>query len=86
MSRLLLLQLLLIALPFIVYFAAMWIGRRTVGRGARPAVPWFALLSSGLALSLAAALAMALGFGGESSGNYVAATVKDGTVVPGHFK
>jgi hypothetical protein len=83
MSRLLLLQLLLIALPFIVYFAAMWIGRRT---GAQPAVPWFALLSSGLALSLAAAVTMALGFGGESGGDYVAATVKDGTVVPGHFK
>jgi hypothetical protein len=37
-------------------------------------------------LSLAAAVTMALGFGGESGGDYVAATVKDGTVVPGHFK
>lgn len=86
MLRKLLLQLLLLALPFITYFAYVKLSRR-VGQGQGPwhGAPWFWLIVSGLVLSIIGALALITLGGAEPGAKYVPPDWKGGKVIPGHF-
>jgi len=87
MARKLLLQLFLLALPFITYYIYARLARRAAAKGGTwTGAPWFWLTASGLGLSIAGAVVLAVGFGGSPGDAYVSATMKDGAVVPGHFK
>ena len=84
MTRKLLLQLFLLALPFITYFIYVKLSRRQGDTWTGS--PWFWLVASGLSLAAAGAVVLALGFGGDPGDTYVSPTMKDGVVVPGRFE
>jgi len=87
MLRKLLLQLLLLALPFITYFLYVKLTRR-LGKGESPwqGAPWFWLLSCGLVLSIIGAVALAVTSGYPPDTHYVPSTMKGGVIVPGRFE
>lgn len=87
MLRKILLDLFLLALPFLIYAAFVKLGRRAEAKGGIWAeAPWFWLFSSGLALSITAAVLFVVFDGSEPGSVYVPAVVEDGEIVPGRFK
>ena len=87
MVRKLLLQFLLLALPFVAYFIYLKLsGRGEGGESPWRGAPWFWLVCSGLALSIAGAVALAVTSGSPPGSKYVPSVTKDGEIVPGHFE
>lgn len=82
MTRVIIQQLLLFALPFIGYFFYRFL----IGRGSDfvKDTPWFALTLTGLALSVIALVALGLVQQGDPGGVYVPPALIDGQIVPGH--
>lgn len=87
MVRKLLLQFLLLALPFIAYLVYVTLSRRAKGSGsAWQGAPWFWLFSSGLTLSIIGAVILAVISGSPPEAHYVPSVTKDGKIVPGRFE
>lgn len=87
MVRKLLLQFLLLALPFITYFIYVKLSRRTEkGESPWQGAPWFWLLSGGLALSIAGAVGLAVTSGSPPDARYVPSELQEGEIVPGRLE
>ncbi len=87
MLRKILLDIFLLALPFMVYAAYVKFGRKAQAEGGIwTGAPWFWLASSGLALTIVAAVLLVVFDGSEPGSPYLPAEVEDGEIVPGRFK
>jgi hypothetical protein len=87
MARKILLDLFLLALPFLIYIAYVKLGRRAQAEGGIwTGAPWFWLFSSGLMLTIAAAVLLVVFDGSEPGSAYLPAVVEDGRIVPGRFE
>jgi hypothetical protein len=75
-------------LPFLLFFLWAWIARRRAAAGQVPLqqTPWITLTIVGLVLSIAALFVTGLDQGITKDGVYVAPTVVNGVIVPGHVE
>lgn len=84
MARIILLQLMLFATPFLVWAGWVLVMRRRRAAGVFDDAPLAALIIAGVLLCVAALFAMALTGGAEPGGTYVPPRYEDGRIVPGH--
>jgi len=87
MIRVVLVNLLLLLLPTIIYFAYVYLRRQRVPNEDIVAdAPIFWLLAGGVVLMLVALVILGQWETGDLAGNYVPPRFEDGQVVPGHFE
>jgi uncharacterized SAM-binding protein YcdF (DUF218 family) len=87
MIRIVLVNLLLLLLPLIVYFAYVYLRRRSVPSEEIVAdAPIFWLLAGGAALVLIALVFLVRWETGDPKAKYVPPRFEDGVIVPGHYE
>lgn len=81
MTRTIIQQILLFALPFVAYFAYRLLANR--GQGFLQNTPWFSLASAGLILTIMGFVTLGLVGGSSPDGRYIPPSYQDGEIVPG---
>lgn len=86
MARVVLIQLLLFALPFLLYAAYMLVTRKLATEGGIwQGAPFFWLAGAGIVLTLAGLVMFAQITGGVRDGVYEPARMEDGRIIPGRI-